>query len=73
MVAVCIIYLFQHFLVDTARVQYHGLDGDADRVVLVGINPSAVQWELCADGAIEESLNTGCWGGPFIRQEGFTI
>ncbi len=66
-------YLFQSFLADTARVQHHGLDGNADRVVLVCVNSSAAQWESCANGAIEERLNAGCWGVPFIRQEDFTI
>ncbi len=58
-VAVCIMYLFQSFLADTARVQHHGLDGNADRVILVGVNPLAARWESCANGTIEERLNAG--------------
>ncbi len=71
--AVYIMYPFQNFLVDTARVQRHGMDGDADRVVLVGVNPLSARWESCADVAIEERLNAGYWGGPFIRQEDLVI
>jgi hypothetical protein len=67
LVIVCIVHTFEGLFANTAGIQYHGSNGNAHRIVAVGLDPSAMGWKLNAYGAIDKRLNAGGKGSPFIR------
>ncbi len=73
LVIVCIVHTFEGLFANTAGIQYHGSNGNAHRIVAVGLDPSAMGWKLNAYGAIDKRLNAGGKGSPFIRWEDFAI